>query len=87
MIDMSRVKYVLDEVDVLIDDLDGVEHDDRDAVTNQSAGAARRQNATRSSKLQLLATRLELAAALVRIEYWAARGERDPLTAPFTDSV
>lgn len=79
MIDMSRVRAVLNEVDDLIDDLDGFDLDETDAVTNQSKGDARRLKAQKSQDLQLLANRLELAAALVRIEYWAARGASDPL--------
>lgn len=79
MIDLSKVKAVLSEIDLLIADLDGFNLDDSDAITNQSKGKARQERAQRSQELQLLATRLELAAALTRCEYWFARGERDPL--------
>jgi len=79
MIDLNRVRAVLDEVDELIEDLDGLDLDETDAVTSQSKGEARRFKAQKSQDMQLLANRLELAAALVRIEYWAARGNGDPL--------
>lgn len=78
MIDLSRVKAVLREVQTLISDLDGLSLDDSEAVTSQSKGVARQERARRSQELQLLATRLELAAALTRTEYWFARGEMDP---------
>lgn len=81
MIDLSRVKTVLSEVQDLVEDLHGLDLDDSDAITNQSKGNARRERAQRSQELQLLATRLELAAALTRNEYWFARGEKDPLSA------
>jgi hypothetical protein len=78
MIDLSKVKFVLQEVQALIADLDGLNLDDSAAVTSQSKGLARQERARRSQELQLLATRLELAAALTRTEYWFARGESDP---------
>lgn len=79
VIDLSGVKSVLAEVQALVNDLDGRELDDSAAITSQSKGAARQAKAQRSQDLQLLATRLELAAGLVRNEYWFARGEVDPL--------
>lgn len=79
MIDLSRVKSVLVEVEALVADLDGKALDDTDAITSQSKGHARQQKAKMSQDLQLLAVRLEMAAALVRNEYWFARGEVDPL--------
>lgn len=79
MIDLSRVRAVLADVEPLIRELDGLELDDSDAITSQSKGKARQERARRSQELQLLASRFELAAALVRIEYWTARGEMDPL--------
>lgn len=79
MIDLSNLRSVLAEVTALVNDLDGKELDDSDAVTSQSKGALRQLKAQRSQELQLLATRLELGAALVRNEYWYARGEVDPL--------
>lgn len=79
MIDLNRVRDVLDEARSLIDDLHGLHLDDSNAVTSQSKGKLRQERAHRSQELQLLATRLELAASLVRNEYWFARGEDDPL--------
>jgi hypothetical protein len=79
MIDLTKVRAVLDDANSLIGDLDGLDLDDSTAVTSQSKGKARQERAQRSQELQLLATRLELAAALVRCEYWFARGEPDPL--------
>lgn len=79
MINLSLVRNVVDDVVDLITTLDGIELDESDAVTSQSKGEARRIRAQRSQDLQLLASRLELAAQLVRVEYWYARGERDPI--------
>lgn len=79
MIDLSRVREVLAEVGDLVEELDGLDLDDSDAVTSQSKGARRQMKAQRSRELQLLAGRLELAASLVWVEYWYARGEADPL--------
>lgn len=78
MIDLSTVRRCLGDVDGLVNALDGQELDETDAVTSQSKGELRKLRAQRSQDLQLLATRLELAAALVRNEYWFARGEKDP---------
>lgn len=78
MIDLERVKGVLKEADTLMASLDGKELDDQRAIADQSKGRARQDRARMSQDLQLLATRFELAAALVRIEYWYARGESDP---------
>lgn len=79
MIDLTRARDVLSEVGELIDELHGVDLDETDALTSQSKGQLRQQRAQRSQELQLLASRLELAAQLVKIEYWYARGESDPL--------
>ncbi len=79
MIDLTVVRSCLSAAAALVDELDGKELDETDAVTSQSKGEARKRRAQRSQDLQLLATRLELAASLVRNEYWYARGERDPL--------
>lgn len=78
MIDLSMVRACLATATQLIEDLDGKELDETDAVTSQSRGELRKVKAQRSQDLQLLATRLELAGALVRNEYWYARGEQDP---------
>lgn len=85
MIDLSRVREVIAEATEIVDELDGVELDETDALT--STGAKRTAKAQRSQALQLLATRFELAAALTRIEYWYARGETDPLVPDREDGV
>ena len=79
VIDLERLRNVLTEVNVMVEDLDGVALDDTAAITSQSKSKAREVKARRSQDLQLLASRLELAAHLVRVEYWYARGEADPL--------
>lgn len=77
-IDLSRVVSTLTDVDALIDALDGKELDETEAIGNQSKGAARQERARTSQDLSLLADRLDAAAALVRLEYWSARGKGDP---------
>jgi hypothetical protein len=79
MIDLSNVVSCLREADALVQNLHGRELDETDAITSQSRGTERKRRAQMSQDLQLLATRLELAASLVRVEYWHARGETDPL--------
>jgi uncharacterized membrane-anchored protein len=79
VIDLRKTRRVLTVCNALVNELDGQELDDREAVTSQSRGEARRRNAQLSQDLQQLAAKLELAAALVRNEYWYARGEEDPL--------
>lgn len=79
MIDLTTVQRVLDEAHQLATDLHGEDLNERDALVSQSKGAARVRKAQLSQDLQLLATRLELAAQLVRVEYWHARGESDPI--------
>lgn len=79
MIDLTNTKQVLADVVQLVNRLDGQELDDTDAITSQSKGELRKRKAQLSQDLQLLATRLEFAASLVRNEYWYARGSRDPL--------
>lgn len=79
VIDLNGVFAVLDEANALADALHGLALDESDAVTSQSKGEARRVRAQRSQDLQLLASRLELAGALVRNEYWYARGLSDPV--------
>lgn len=76
---MSAVRRALEDAIDLIAQLDGNELDETTAIASQSRGQARRERAQMSQDLQLLATRLELAASLVRVEYWHARGERDPV--------
>lgn len=77
MINLTRVRKVLADVQALVDELDGKELDEVDAISLQSKTKIREIRARRSQDLQLLATRLEMAAALVRNEYWYARGEPD----------
>lgn len=78
MIDMTKTKAVLDHCNELVGNLHGEDLDERDALVSQSRGQDRKRKAKLSSDLQFLATRLELAAALVRVEYWFARGDNDP---------
>lgn len=78
-IDLSRVRSVLTEVDALVTELDGVGGSDDKSWAAQPGGDKRREQAKRSQELQLLATRLELAASLVRVEFWHYKGEVDPL--------
>ena len=79
MIDLSNTKAILRECVEIISELHGQELDETDALSNQGRSQAKRRRAEMSQMLQLLATRLELAAATARIEYWYARGESDPL--------
>lgn len=79
MINLTQTRDVMTEALELVDELHGIDLDDSDAVTSQSKGQQRQLRAQRSQELQLLASRLELAAQLVRVEYWYARGESDPL--------
>lgn len=81
MIDLSKVRSILEQCTELLDGLNGQELDETDALVSQSKGGARQRKARLSQDLQLLATRLELAAALVRNEYWFARDGVDPLDA------
>lgn len=75
---MTKTRAVLDECRELVTSLHGQELDESDAVESQSKGEARKRKAQLSQDLNLLAARLELAAAMVRVEYWWARGEEDP---------
>jgi len=79
VIDLTRVRIVLAEVGALVEELDGAELDETAAIDSQTKSKARSIRAKRSQNLQLIAGRLELAAQLVRNEYWFARGEIDPL--------
>jgi hypothetical protein len=79
VIDLRPVKAVMREVDALIDALHGQDLDETAAVTHQTKNRSRQERAQMSQHLNLLASRLELAAQLVRNEYWVARGEADPL--------
>lgn len=80
MIDLDRVKKILTEdVFELLDGLDKFDLDETGAIEGQTKSKARTLRAEKSKELLLLADRLELAANLVRNEYWYARGEVDPL--------
>lgn len=80
MIDLHRVRAILDEAQGVIDELDGVDLDERQALgNNQSKSLDRQQRAAMSQSLNQLADRLQLASTLVRNEYWVARGASDPL--------
>jgi hypothetical protein len=78
MINLTTARRAIDDAVTLIAELDGQELDETHAITSQSRGALRKRKAEMSQDLQLAATRLELAASLVRVEYWHARGEGDP---------
>lgn len=79
MIDFELVRQTLNECSRLVEELDGLDHDDSRAHLESSHTNARKERARRSQQMQFLANRLELAASLVRNEYWVARGERDAL--------
>lgn len=82
MIDLSKVRNVLEEIGELVAELDGQDLDETGAIDSQSSGRSRQERARLSQSLNLLATRFELAASLTRVEYWYARGDGDP-TNPF----
>ena len=82
---MTQAQAVLDECRDLVTSLHGQDLDESNAIDSQSKGEARKRKAELSQDLNFLATRLELAAALVRIEYWWARGEADPTNPGRTD--
>jgi hypothetical protein len=75
-IDLSIVKAVIDDCELLITDLDGQNLDDR-FNHNTDKAEAREHKVRLSRDLQRLAHQLELAATLVRNEYWHARGGPD----------
>jgi hypothetical protein len=79
MIDLSQVRFILEEAQELVEELDGVDLDESTAVTSQSKGRDRRERAELSQSLNLLGDRLLLASSLVKVEYWHARGFEDPL--------
>jgi hypothetical protein len=79
VIDLTKVRKILTEVEKLVEDLDGLDLDERTAVESQSGSVARKERAHQSQSLNLLSDRLVLAASLVRVEYWHARGRTDPL--------
>jgi hypothetical protein len=77
-INLDRTKAILAESEALVRALHGQDLNERSATT-QGGGAQRAERAKKSQDLLLLAERLELAAAMVRIEYWHARGHGDPI--------
>lgn len=79
MIELQQAWAVLQDAIELMNSLDGVEHDESDAVTSQARGNLRKQKAQTSQDLLRLAARLDLAAELVRNEYWYSRSGTDPL--------
>lgn len=83
MIDLSKVKSIMVEVEALIAELDGREYDDQKAWDTAKDGrpgrASREERAKIAKQLQLLAVHFEMAAALARNEYWFGKGEVDPL--------
>lgn len=80
MIDLHRVRAILEEAERVVDELDGQDLDERQALGNsQSKSLDRQQRAAMSQALNQLADRLQLASTLVRNEYWVARGASNPL--------
>ena len=71
-IDVENVRSVLEEVDRVLDQVDGVKFID-------DAGKKNAHHAAISRELLLAADRLDLAASLVRVQYWRTRGVADPL--------
>jgi len=79
MIDLTTLKRCLEQVDTLVEHLHGKDLDERKAVGEQTKSLDRTTRGQLSQDLNLLASKLDLAAALARNEYWVARGEPDPL--------
>lgn len=77
-INVTHALGLLDDVMNRLEDLNGRSHHDPDPTQRISKNDAR-EKARVASELQLISSRLELTAALVRNEYWHARGEADPL--------
>ena len=73
-INLNKTRDVVEECLGALDDLNGRRHDDPDDCGTRSE---RHERAATSRQLHFLATRLELAAALVRSEYWTAKGFPD----------
>lgn len=67
-VDLRGVRAVVGEIQDLIDDLDGVDLDERTAIGEQSGGQARKQRARLSQNLNLLSDRFGYAEQLVRIQ-------------------
>lgn len=73
---LDKVIDLLDASDVLVERLNGQPLNERLDTTEREDKTVRIE---RSRQLQELANHLELAAALVRHEYWVARGATDPI--------
>lgn len=74
-LNLTKVSDILDEVTEYVEDLDGRSHDD--AACSRRKSTERDERAAVSRQLNLIADRLEMAAALTRSEYWTARGFTD----------
>lgn len=79
MIDLAQALAILDETADQMESINARSHSDPDPHGSGGTKEERADKARVSATLQLISTRLELAASLVRIEYWFARGETDPL--------
>lgn len=77
MIRLTAARAALDDVAVLIAEVDGVQL--QDWPDQEGDRHARKEKAQLTRKLLLIADRLDLAAQLVRAEYWFAKGEPDIL--------
>ena len=75
-INLSKVDAIIEEAGRLMDDLDGKVLDET-LAGQQDRASAREERVQRSRDLQQLAHLFELAATLVRNEYWHARGGQD----------
>lgn len=82
MIDLRPVQGIINEAQEICRRLQGVELNERHAIADSSKGEARKQRAALSQQLNQLADSLELAATLVRNEYWISRGARDHVRQP-----
>jgi len=77
-INVTSALDVLDDLYGRLEALNGRSHSDPDPTVRLSKDDSR-EKARVASELQFISSRLELTAALVRNEYWHARGEADPL--------
>ena len=76
MIDLTLARTVLAEAAKVIDRLDGVDHDDTQALVSQSKGKARQERAERSQELQRLGFLGEALTMIARNEYLSSFVER-----------
>lgn len=77
MIRLDMVIDLIEASDTIIDALNGQPLDER--LQGAECREDKAVRIERSRQLQELANHLELAAALVRHEYWVARGAIDPI--------